>query len=209
MTAQKRNMTMKGFLHKANITKGALGFLAAHREYLTTGEYAAITSPIVAQIDSGKLMATPGLAAITKAVYDHMIVVDDQKALEKMQNQSEPAEPKNYQARILTAKGEIATKLNDKGEYEDLVKEFDLHQRAEEWCDRRLFDGETDWYGEVVACKLQTANGPMITHVNREISVEKILKGKRGPVMHKANKSNGKLSFGVKCNNDVSKFSHG
>lgn len=217
----ERKVTLKGFLHKARIAKSALGFLATHREYLLTGEIAALTSPIVAKVDCGALMPTPALETIQNIVLAHMLASDiakgeaamakanEPKAAKAEKAESEPKEPKAYQVEVFDGKGNIATRVNEKGNEEDIASEFDNHQRALEWADRRLFEGASDWTAQVFAIKLITANGPMTTVILRDHSVERILKVKRGPVMHKKPTSGSKLSFGCKVTNDVSRFSRG
>lgn len=211
-----RKMTEKGFLHKATIAKSAIAFLDAHREYLTTGEVAKYTSPIVARIDAGELLPTPGLKEINNVVLAHLLAREQVKGEQAMLKATEPSQSnKAYIATVYHANGTIATHKNtdpqsDKfGEETDLVKGFDMGQRANEWADRRLFEQESDAYAEVVATKLITANGPMVTIIQRDEAIERLHPRKAGPVMQKKPTTTSKLGFGVKAKQDVAKFSRG
>lgn len=207
--AKTRVMTPKGFIHKARTAKSALAFIAAYRDYMVTGDLAPITAPILAKVDEGTLMATPGLSEIVQAVFAHTLQVEVQKGEAKVLAGDAPKTQKPYECAVYLANGEVATRTNDKGEEEDITASFELWQRATEWCDRRLFDGAAGWYGEVVATKLIIKGKPMVTHIKRDESIERILKVAKGPVMHKKPQSTSALSFGVKCKQDVAKFSRG
>lgn len=211
-----RKMTEKGFLHKSTTCKSAIAFLAAHREYLTTGELAPFTSPIVARIDAKELLPTPGLSEINNVVLAHMLAKDQLKGEAAMLKATEPSQSnKAYIATVYNADGTIAIKKNtDKesehfGEEKDLIEGFELGQRANEWAYRRLFEQGEGSYAEVVATKLITANGPMTERFNRDQAIEKLFPRAKGPVMHKKPQSTDKLSFGVKVSNYVAKFSRG
>lgn len=210
--ATKRNMTVDGFLLKTR-QKGAnsaAAFLAAHREWLTTGTLAEFTTPILAKLDKGEILPTPTLEEIKKVVVTHHILSMEKKGQEAMEKASEPKEPKAYVATIFDASGNVPEvwqeKVNpetgkDEGGHVPLVKDFDLPQRAEGWLERKLFDGAPDWHGEVASMAALKQDGTsIITRVERKDAIANILRRGRTPVCHKKAVSTSRLGFGVKSN---------
>ncbi len=230
VTVQKkpRNMSIQGFITKSlsKSASSATSFLQTHREWLQTGAIAAITTPILNQMDSGDLMPTPALTAIRTAVYQHMLALDIQENEDKMVRRAVdaalkaqkdadkdwkpkvPKEPKAYVATIYTADGEIASRINAQGEEELLQKEFNTPQDSDRWVDRRLVTGESDWYGEVSHTKMTIKGEPMTMRIDRKDSIGRTFRPKTSAAM-RVQKGSGKLSFGVRVRNHVSKFSHG
>lgn len=217
----ERKMSAKWFLSKLNTkaANSASGFLAQHREFLTTGELAPIGCPIFAKIDSGELMPTPALPMISRAVLDHMFEVERLKAEASIAKQIERAEAKaeaeleveagpkvvkHWTVTIYDACGNVCTKVNSDGDAEDLIKDFDLCQDGDRWAHRRLFDGACDWYAEV---KHNSAN--VITIIPRDEAVSIIMAKKKGPVVRQPPKSGGSLSFRPKVKETRVTFSHG
>lgn len=197
----ERKMSPKGFLYKSN-AKGlsAIAFLKAHREWLETGTLASLTSPILAKLDAGEVMPTPALELLRNAVLSHHIASEIAKGESAMAKAQEPKKTKNYLATILDGEGNIATRINAKGEVEDLQQSFDLPQEASRWCDRRLYDGASDWRGEVTSTKLHGSDGlPMVEHIARIDSIARILKKPAQPVVHVKGVSSKSLGFGVKA----------
>lgn len=205
-------MTPKGFLTKTGSTKAissALGFIQAYREYLTTGEVASATSPIVARLDAGEVPASIALDEIKKAVLAHILEQDKIQVVEPKQvketsssKRSHPIKP--FEARIVDpATGKICTRVTEKGEIEDLIKCFDQPQQAERWCDRRLFDGCVSWYGEI-----RHYEKPWDV-INRDDSIARVLKRPLPPVSKSPKYGGTQLSWGMKCKQDHSSFSKG
>ena len=203
---KERKMTPKGFLHKTNTkaANSATAFLAQYREYLTTGELASKTSPILAQMDEGKLMPTPALVEIQYAVMSHIIETDTAKAEQGMVAQAKTGTRKPWRTTIYNAKGEVMTRQTKDGP-EDLVKGFDLGQRANEWADRRLFEGASDWYAEVQHTVLSNVH----SRIERADSIARIMKQPKGPTIQQKGKSTKALGFGVKAKETRVTFSHG
>jgi hypothetical protein len=200
---KERVMSPKGFLHKATTkaANSAEGFLAQHRAWLETGDLAQFTSPILRKLDEKEILPTPALEAIKVIVLDHMIASEIRKgeeAIDKRENGA-PVTPKNWTVTIYTSKGD---EVQSKG--------FELAQEADRWADRRLFEGASDWYAVVNHATLLNKNGELLnTVILRNDAMARLFKQARGPVMKPKPTSGGKLSFGVKCGNDVAKFSHG
>lgn len=194
----QRKMTLKGFVKKASTAKSAIGFLEAHREFLLTGEVASLTSTIVAKIDSGTLMPTPGLEEITNAVFAHMMVQLQEDAAESIEKNNSPQVTKPITARILTASGS-----------EIKVAGFNKHQDAERWCDNRLYSGTPGSYGEIVHNKIFIKGLPDTSIVTREDSIARILKQPRGAMTKKVGVASGRLGFGVKAKQSHAHFSRG
>ena len=59
-----------------------------------------------------------------------------------------------------------------------MIANFESDIAAQDWCDRRLFDGAPDWYGKI--------NDDRSTYqrvIDRNGSVSRTLRSKRGPTM--------------------------
>ncbi len=202
---KERAITAKGFLHKSTqkAANSATAFIAQYREFLLTGELAKACGPIIARMDKNEVLPTPALREIQNAVMIHIIEKDTHE-IERAEQVSAPVTTKPYLATVYHADGTIATRINSKGEEVDLVMAFDLPQRANEWADRRLFDGKSDWYADVTHSKSNA-----IERKERNDSVSRIMKKKKGPVIHVKSKTTQTLSFGVRCKQDRQSFSHG
>lgn len=222
---KERVMTPKGFLHKTT-TKAAASasaFLAQYREWLTTGEVAIATMPILTKLDQDKAaalaakqdtesLAKASLDLIINAVHTHMLMVEIRKGEEAMaRREAGPqSKPKNWIATIYDAKGNVATRINPKGEVEELTKSFDLGQEADRWADRRLVEGEPDCIAVVQHATILNRHGePLSTTILRGDAMARAFAATKGPVMRKTGGTTSSLSFRPKAHNDVSKFSHG
>lgn len=201
----ERKMTAKGFLHKSNGKVSAAAFLAQHRDFLTTGELASLTSPILAKLDKGEILPTPALHEVQSVVLSHILAQDAVKGEAKMRkDQEEPKKAKPWTATIFDSKGNVCTRVKEDGEEEDLVKSGDSSMDLERWVDRRLFDGAPDWHGVISHNVLNVS-----TTVERDQSIARILRKPLPPATRQVGGSTSKLSFGVKVRNDVAKFSRG
>ena len=210
MNTKERRMSPKGWLHKANGKVSALAFLQTHRSWLETGEVSQFTSPIIAKLDSGELLPTPTLELIKSVVLGHILASDALKAEKSIEKASEPRVRKDYLATIRNSRGDICFRINDKGEEVLLQETFDKSSDADRWVDRRLFDGESDWYGIVQHTKMVDRHGhALATVILRMDAMARILKAPKGPVMKGTPKSAGRLSFGVKVKEDRARFSAG
>ena len=198
-----RNMTEKGFLNKAKGKVSATAFLAQHREWLTTGTLAQFTTPILAKLDSGDILATPALGEVKVAVMNHLIASQILAAQKSMQASENRATSKPYTATIYDGMGNVCTRTTDEGEVKELISNFEDFMSAERWSDRRLFDGAPDWNGVVVHNPSQRTSP-----VNRDESFGRILKRSKGAVCKKT-ASSGKLSWGMKVKGDHFNFSRG
>lgn len=203
---KERKMTPKGFLHKTQTkaAASAIGFLAQYREYLTTGEVAAKTSPIVARVDAGTLLPTPALKEIQYAVMTHIIESDAAK-LDKAPQVGTRGTTKSWRATVYDAAGVIQQRVKDNGDVEDLVKGFDLASEADRWADRRLFEGTHGWYAVVEHTVIPNVS----SRIERADAMARILKQPKGPTVHVRGKSTKSLGFGVKVKESRTTFSHG
>lgn len=202
----ERKMTPKGFLHKTT-TKAAASasaFLATYREYLTTGEVAEVTSPIIAKLDAGLILPTPCLQEVKNAVFAHMLELDSRKAEKSLEKAQTAREPKAHVAMVFDETGTIATRINSKGEEEDLIKEFDMPQDAMRWIDRRLVESAPRSYAVMDHTKTDQE-----TIVSRDSAFERVFRGNKGAVCKPQKKSTPRLKFGVKASQDRAHFSHG
>lgn len=207
MSKTERKMGPRGLLQKANSAKiGAKAFIDAHREYLTTGELAYVTGPIVAKIDAGELYPTPGMQELKVAVMSHIMLIDAMKAEEKEQ-EAKAGKPgktsKPFMACVRDGSGAMLSMPDGK----PMKATFDLPQRASGWIDRRLFESSPDCYGEVTHLKAHNPATATDT-ILRDDSIARILKTPMGPVC-KGTKSSGTLGFGVKVKPSKVTFSHG
>lgn len=200
----ERKMSPKGFLHKTT-TKAAgsaMAFLATYRDYLLTGEVAVATSPIIARLDAGTVMPTPALEEVKAAVFAHMRKQDSLKAEASIEKEQAPKKTKPHVGTIYDETGAIATRVNNEGEVEDLIKSFDLPQECQRWIDRRLVEAAPRSYATMDHVK--TAQQETIT---RDEAHERIFKVKSGPVFKPQSKSTPRLGFGVKAHPSKSTFS--
>jgi hypothetical protein len=211
---KERVMTPKGFLHKTT-TKAAASasaFLSQYREWLSTGEVAIVTAPILAKLDAKELMPTPALSEIINAVYTHMVVSEIRKGEEAMARREAGPQstPKNWIVTVYDSRGNIATRVNAKGETEELTKSFDKGQDADRWADRRLVEGEPDCIAVVQHATILNRHGePLSQTILRGDAMARTFAASKGPVMRKTGGTTSSLSFRPKAHNDVSKFSHG
>lgn len=210
-TKKPRTMTPKGFLAKMNTkaAQSAIGFLAQYRDYLTTGEVSEATSAIVAKVDAGELLPTPAMQEIGYAVMTHIIQSDAAKMDAKLNGESKGgrvSKPKNWVATVYDEKGVIQTRINAKGEVEDLIKGYDLGQDADRWAMRRLYEGASDWYAEVVHSFIPNVGN----RIDRSDAIAYIEKKPKGPAIHQKGKSTKSLGFGPgKVGQTRVTFSHG
>jgi len=202
-----KSMTSRGFLNKSN-TKAAASasaFLQAHREFLSTGELAPLTGPILAKIDSLEVMPTPGLEQIKQVVLAHLLASQQDKAFVE----AAPRVYRHWVVTIFNGDGEMVSVQKD-GKSLDLQEEFEKPQDADRWADRRLFDGESDWFAVVQHATQLNKHGELLsTTILRQDSIARILSKKSGPAVKSSSKSSGKLGWGVKSRPSHAKFSHG
>lgn len=204
-----RVMTPRGFLHKASGKVSADAFLVQHRAWLESGELAPIALPILRKLDFQEIMPTPALDEIRGAVLDHMLTKETKKAENAILNPAPAGKTKPWVATIYDVKGNIQTRINAKGEEEELQEGFDKSSDADRWTDRRLVEGASDWFGVVSHTTITVKGEPLSTIIMRDDAMARHFKTPKGPAMKAQAKSSGKLSFGVKCNNDRAVFSKG
>ena len=201
-----RSMSPKGFLHKTT-TKAAgsaLAFIAQYREWLETSEVASVASPIIAKLDAGELLPTPALIEIKNAVFAHMLVLDCEKAEKSIEKAQTAKEPKAHVGIIYTESGVIATRINNEGDEEELIKQFDLPQDAIRWIDRRLVEAAPRSYAT-----LDHTRTVQCETITRDDSFARVFKEGKGAVCKPQTKSTPRLGFGVSAHPSKSTFSHG
>lgn len=208
--SKPRNMTVKGFLHKASGKAGASasGFLTQHRGWLQTGEIAEVTSPILRLLDEGQIYPTPALDLIKEAVLAHHLQREVEKAEARMAEAQDPSShsSKPWVATVYTARGEV---VQDK-DGEDLTKSFQMAHHADRWADLRLVEAEPDTFVTVVHTSLMRADGsPISSVILRGDAMARILRSKKQPAMRRTTGAAQKLSFGVKVHESRATFSHG
>jgi len=200
MTTAKA-MTAKGFYKKLNskAAASALGFIAAHREYLLTGDLSELVKPILDRIDSGELYPTPAISELKQVVAGHILATEKAKADKAIERVSSGGNrsSKAFEAVIIDSAGWIV--LDDEGK--DLRKTFDKPQEAERWVDRRLFD-RPNTTGEVMH------RGAPWETIEREDSIARILRRPKTPFM-KRRPNPGNLSGRMKASETKVTFSNG
>ena len=175
----ERKMTEKGFLHKSTKIKvSATAFIAAHRQYLESGDLSLVTTPILVKFDKGQILPTPALGELRDAVMQHMIAVQISKSEAKILSAATPKTSKPFTATIFDGKGDEVTYTDTEGNTKTMVASFDHELAARDWCDRRLFDGAPEWSGKIVDNRSQH-----LSMVARGDSVSRTLLPKRGPTM--------------------------
>lgn len=218
---KEKKMTPKGFLHKTTTkaANSAWAFLTSYREYLTTGELAPKMSPILAKLDAERakalsemrdteVLAKASLKEIQQAVLTHIFEADakkmEQKQEEAQSNSGKRGTKKPWIATVFDGQGNIATRVKNNGEEEELIKGFDKSMDADRWADRRLFEGASDWYAEV-----DHASMNVHTRIERADSVARILRKPKGPTIHEKGKSTRSLGFEHKAKENRFYFSRG
>jgi len=208
MANEKRNMTARGFLAKANSAKSAQAFFEAHKEYILTGEIAPLTAPIFGAFEKGAMLPTVALLTMKQAVVAHIMLAATTAAKEAAAKP--PKAPAKsglpYRVEVLDAEGDIV--MGDNGDI--LLNFFEKWQDAERWLDRKLFDAGPACHGEITHTYHVNGDRRIKVHpIMRDDSIARVLhKGPQGAF--KSLKFGGsKLGFGVKAKNDVSKFSRG
>jgi hypothetical protein len=205
-----RNMSPKGFLHKASGKISAEAFLAQHRAWLETGELALFTTPILLRLDSRELLPTPALQEIKEVVLAHHLAEEVRLAEEAMNATPKSKVHKNYLVTIYNSKGEVQTHIDSTGKEKELISSFDTGSLAQGWADRRLFEGSPDWFAVVQHTKMfDRAGDPLATNIMRDDSIGRILKVSKGPVMKSKPQSSSRLGFGVKAKQSHAHFSKG
>lgn len=210
-------MTVKGFLAKAtkpNIS--AQGFLDQYREFMLTGELSYVLSPILAKVDAGEMMPTPAVAAIAVATMYHRIAKDTIAAKKSIAAQEDakeegpakvkaPRKVSNWTSTVLDSAGNVCTRINAKGEEEDMVKGFDASGDADRWSDRRLaLDCVAGCYAVV-----SHAHSAVKTFIMRDDAMARFYRQAKGPTIKPQSKTTDKLGFGVKAKESRSSFSRG
>lgn len=199
----ERKMTEKGFLNKANGKISAAAFLAQHREFLTSGTLASLTSPILAKLDSGEILPTPALGEIRQAVLAHMVAKDIAKGEAAMN--APPRTVKPYTATVYDAEGNVCTRTTEEGEIKDLISNFEDTVKAEGWCDRRLDQEGPGAYALIVS----NVNG-RTQRVDRDTSIARLYGGRKpSPVMKQQSSGGGGLGWKMKAKGDHFHFSRG
>lgn len=202
----ERKMTPKGFLHKARskAANSALAFIAAHREFLTTGELGSVTGPILVKLDSKEILPTPALGEIKQAVLGFMVAEQITAGQAKLERASEPkASTKVYTATVYTDTGEIATRINAEGETINMVQKFEDYIRAQDWCDRRLaLDSGNGWTATIIDNRSQRES-----KVDRDDAFARFFKRPKAPTMRQSGTGDGK--WRMRAKGDHFHFSRG
>ncbi len=209
---KKRNMSPKGFLHKTTTkaANSAEGFLAAHREWLLSGEIGVLTRPIFSHLAAGTILPTPALEQIKEVVFNFMIASEVAKGEDAMLKRAEAEAPANWTATLYDRNGNICTRKNDEGKILDIQEGFDLSQEADRWMDRKLFEGPPDSFGVIQHATMTNKHGePLSVVVMRGDAIARVLKQPKGAACHKAKKTTPRLGFGVKASQDSCHFSRG
>jgi len=212
-TKTEKPMTPKRFLRLLNGAKSAIGFLAAHRDYLATGELADITSPILAKVEDKAIMPTPALQEIQAVVWAHCMAADMAKAeasiLKSNTSKGSTKELLPFEARIVDPAGNVQFRTTESGDEVELIQTFNMPQDAERWVHRQLFNGAPNWTGEVTwaHCPEKLVDFK-VRKIARETAIEVTLRKGPGPVMHKTAASGG-LTSKIKVKPTVTKFSRG
>jgi hypothetical protein len=206
-TKKIRLISPKGLLHKANIAKSALGFLAANQEYMRTGELSSVLTPILDQVDAGDILPTPALSLIAEATINHITAVEQRKLLEAKERGFAPQKSSaNWVATIYDSKDQVATRIKENGETEELMKGFDKAGDADRWMDRHLSSSEVESgsYG-----KIAHSHSSVVSLVNRDDALMRFFKAGKSPIMKVQGKSSGSLTNKMRVKADRSTFSAG
>ena len=204
MSNDKKPMTVKSWLRKADSKVSPAAFLAAHRTWLETGELAEVASPILRIFDEGQLLPTPALDLLKDAVFTHWHAAEVAKAERRIDEAGQRESTKvvkNWLACVYTAKGEPI---------DELEQSFALASDADRYIDRKLFDGMPGSFGVVSHTVIMRADGdPISTVVTRDDAIARILAKPKAGAFKKTGSRDGKLSWGVKAKQSHASFSRG
>ena len=207
----KRETTPKMFLSYASrTTKTAEGFLQAYEQFLTTGELASKTSPVLAQVKGKGVTPEIGLQTIKNICTMHILKKDELAAEQALMNNNGMGTPKSDKpitATIYLANGEVATHMVG-GEEKPLVAHFDHPQNAERWMWNKLDAGGTDWYGEAIHVKVTIGGEPMKITATRDEALRGLKKAVKTPFLH-VNKVSVPTKPKMKVSGSHQRFSHG
>ena len=200
-----RNMSLKGFIHKANGKISAESFLSKHREWLSNNnEVRELTTPILSKVEKGELLPTPALEEIRRVVYDCMMVRENENILKQVDKNRRKYFAKKegkFAAVILDAQEKVVLEEKPEGWFE-LAKSFDMPQAALRWVDRKLVDN-AGCFGVI------QSNGNVYEVVEREESLSRLLRQPKKAVCRRMSAGMSRLSFGVKAHQSMTKFSTG
>jgi hypothetical protein len=161
--------------------------------------------PIFQQLDKKEIDTNMVLLASKQLITQHLITSSSKEEEDKLKRyQTKQEHTENYFASIYDLDGNICQAKNSKDEMEDLQKYFMLPQRAQDWADRKLVMGPSDWRGEIF--HVPTNN---VILIEREDSFLRIYGIKKSPVMHRRTIGGSSLKFIGKAKQDRTSFSHG
>lgn len=190
----ERKMTAKGFVHKASAAKSAQAFLAAHREWLSTGPHATAVVPMLEAVDRGEAMPTPTLREISNVVMAFAIAETLHKSSQPASGGGRPRKEYPFTAKLLDDAGNVSQE-----------KSFDDYNSARKWCDRRLVvDSGPRWSGSVIDNR-----SARVSPVDRDAALAAAFGGRKmGPVCKTPAKS-APLKSKMKVSNYKARFSAG
>jgi len=197
----------------------ATEFIQKHRDRIL--ELDAITEraeEVLLSFDAKEVLATPARSLLQSLIYE--VVCDEaalkaQKSLDRAKEGKSsggraPAEPKAYQCAVHDQFGNVITYIaidaDGKPQVKEMRAQFDLYQRAREWCQRRLVERSNTDCGLITAIKEPpfkedgvTANPFYERFITRaEACHDQWTESSRRPFMKRESKGTGALSFGVK-----------
>jgi hypothetical protein len=210
----ERKMTIKRFIHAASTSKvSPITLIAANQEFLSSDELSDITGPILARIQNGDVLPTPGMNELCQALFAYSLVQKVKQAEKDLEKESNPgkgrATTKAYSATVYNEKHEVCQRINEKGNAVNITANFDLSSEADSWADRRLIEGASDWYAVIVSNTMTGKDGlPLSLTITRDDAFARIYKQGRSAVCKGPAKSSS-LKWVGKAKQDHAKFSRG
>lgn len=204
MTTAARPLSPKMFLHRSfskSCAANIFGFLQGCKEFLTTGEIADQTSPIVAKMTAGLTDPKIALEEIQNAVHQHVMRKDLQLAEDRMNKQAHPRESKSspVSAKIFDGKGNL---VDSEG--------FRLGQDGQRWLDRHLIAESPDCYGELIHNFIMIKGKVLSERIDRTDAFARVYNTQRGhQVMKRSPQSGGSLHSKMRAVESKAHFSHG
>lgn len=200
----ERKMGLRGLMHKATTSKSAIGFFAQYREYMVSGELAPILSPIISKVDAGELLPTPGMKEVANAVMTHILASATAKVEAAADSNVRTGTSKPWIATVYLPDGSIASRINPKGEEEDLIKAFDKNADSYRWADRRLTEACDGAY-----CEIDHPASGGIEVIHRVDALARFYRTKKGPTCQVRGRSTPVLKFQGKAKQTRVSFSRG
>lgn len=188
MQKKIRNMTLKGFFHRATISKSPQSFIANNLNYIENDSALRI---ILSQYNNQEISCEDAFSKMKEIAFEKVKA----EGLRSLNVKNE---------RAVHSKRYIATIMH--GNVEGESKSFDMMQDAERWSDRNLAYDASTTHASIESNFIGAQN--ISWTIDRADAIARTFKRSIGPACRTISFGS-KLSFGVKAKGDLFYFSKG